>query len=312
MSHMPQLPTDDQIEHVRRFNRFYTRQIGLLSEGLLESEFSLTEARVLYELAHRVSVTASDLGRELGLDAGYLSRLMKRFSARGLIERTPLEGDRRQVLLSLTDAGRAAFAPLNDASAAQVGAMLSDLSAGERQQLVRAMQIVERLLGAATEPKVPYILRPYQVGDIGWIAHRQGVLYAQEYGWDETFEALVAEIAAAFVKTFDQKRERCWIAEREGEIVGSVFLVRQSDDVARLRLLYVEPSARGLGIGRRLVDECIGFARAKGYKRLTLWTNDVLVAACRIYRAAGFRLVKEEAHHSFGRDLVGQTWDLDL
>ncbi|WP_201837639.1 bifunctional helix-turn-helix transcriptional regulator/GNAT family N-acetyltransferase [Microvirga zambiensis] len=312
MSHMPQLPTDDEIEQVRRFNRFYTRHIGLLSEGLLESEFSLTEARVLYELAHRSPVNAADLGRELGLDAGYLSRLLKRFTARGLIERTPLEGDRRQALLSLTDTGRAAFAPLNRASAAQVASMLSDLSGAERQQLVRAMQTVERLIGTAPVPKIPYILRPHQIGDIGWIARRQGMLYAQEYGWDETFEALVAEIAAAFVKNFDPEWERCWIAEREGEVVGSVFLVHHSDEVAKLRLLYVEPSTRGLGIGRRLVEECIAFARAKGYRTLTLWTNDILGSARKIYQAAGFRLVKEEAHHSFGKDLVGQTWDLDL
>ena len=312
MSHMPQLPTDDEIEQVRRFNRFYTRQIGLLSEGLLESEFSLTEARVLYELAHRGPVIAADLGRDLGLDAGYLSRLLKRFSTRGLIERTALEGDRRQALLSLTDEGRAAFAPLNQASAAQVASMLSDLSIGERRKLMRAMHVVQNLIGDAPEPAIPYSLRSHQIGDIGWIARRQGMLYAEEYGWDETFEALVAEIAAAFVKNFDPQWERCWIAEREGEVVGSVFLVHHSDEVAKLRLLYVEPSARGLGIGGRLADECIAFARAKGYRTLTLWTNDVLVAARKIYQAAGFRLVKEEAHRSFGKDLIGQTWDLDL
>ncbi|ANY81527.1 MarR family transcriptional regulator [Microvirga ossetica] len=309
---MPQLPTDDEIEQVRRFNRFYTRQIGLLSEGLLESEFSLTEARVLYELAHRGPVIAADLGRDLGLDAGYLSRLLKRFSTRGLIERMALEGDRRQALLLLTDAGHEAFAPLNQASAAQVASMLSDLSIGERRKLMRAMQIVQNLIGDTPEPAIPYILRSHQIGDIGWIARRQGLLYAQEYGWDETFEALVAEIAAAFVKNFDPQWERCWIAEREGEVVGSVFIVHHSDEIAKLRLLYVEPSARGLGIGGRLVDECIAFARAKSYRTLTLWTNDVLVAARKIYQAAGFRLVKEEAHRSFGKDLIGQTWDLDL
>ncbi|QRM31500.1 helix-turn-helix domain-containing GNAT family N-acetyltransferase [Microvirga sp. VF16] len=312
MSHMPELPTDGQIEKVRSFNRFYTRHIGLLNEGLLESAFSLTEARVLYELAHRGPVTAADLGRELGLDAGYLSRLLKRFDAQGLIERSPSQDDRRQFLLSLTDQGHAAFEPLNQASATQVAAMLLALSESERERLVRAMGTVERLIGDGQEPDPPYILRPHQVGDIGWIAHRQGLLYAREYGWDESFEALVAEIAAAFVKNFDPQWERCWIAERDGEVVGSVFVVRHSDEVAKLRLLYVEPSARGLGLGRRLVDECIGFARAKGYKTLTLWTNDILVAARSIYQATGFRLVKEEAHRSFGKDLVGQTWDLDL
>jgi DNA-binding MarR family transcriptional regulator/GNAT superfamily N-acetyltransferase len=309
---MPEPPTLDQIAKVRRFSRFYTRQIGLLDEGLLESEFSLTEARVLYELAHRDGLTAAKLGRELALDTGYLSRLLKSFDARGLIERFPSEGDGRQVVLAITDAGRAVFKPLNQASDTQVAAMLAKLSTSERELLVRAMGTLERLLGGKPEPRISYILRPHQPGDIGWIAHRQGLLYAQEYGWDETFEALVAEIAASYVRTFDPKRERCWIAERESEIVGSVFLVRQSDELAKLRLLYVEPSARGLGIGRRLVDECISFARAKGYKTLTLWTNDVLVSALSIYKAAGFRLVKEEPHHSFGKDLVGQNWDLDL
>jgi DNA-binding MarR family transcriptional regulator/GNAT superfamily N-acetyltransferase len=309
---MPISPTDEQVENVRSFNRFYTRYIGLLNEGLLESAFSLTEARVLYEMAHRGPVTAADLGRELGLDAGYLSRLLKRFDAQGLVQRSPSKADRRQFLLSLTDEGLAAFAPLDRASAAQVAAMLSGIPVSERDRLVQAMTTVERLVGGGRKPNRPYILRSHQPGDIGWIAHRQGLLYAQEYGWDQTFEALVAEIAAAFVRNFDPQWERCWIAERDGEVVGSVFLVRHSDEVAKLRLLYVEPSARGLGLGRRLVDECIGFARAKGYKILTLWTNDVLVAARSIYQATGFRLVKEEAHHSFGKNLVGQTWDLDL
>jgi DNA-binding MarR family transcriptional regulator/GNAT superfamily N-acetyltransferase len=312
MSQMPKQPSPEQIAGVRRFSRFYTRQIGLLDEGLLESEFSLTEVRVLYELAHRCGLTAADLGRDLGIDRGYLSRLLKSFEARGLIERTPSEGDGRQAHLALTEAGREAFAPLERASDIQVAAILSTLSPGERETLVRAMGTVERLLAGGPKLDTSYILRPHRVGDIGWIAHRQGLLYAQEYGWDETFEALVAEIAAAFVKSFDPEWERSWIAEREGEIVGSVFLVRHSDEIAKLRLLYVELSARGLGIGRRLVEECIGFARAKGYRTLTLWTNDVLTAARGIYQSAGFRLVKEEAHHSFGKDLVGQNWDLDL
>ncbi|UVF17731.1 bifunctional helix-turn-helix transcriptional regulator/GNAT family N-acetyltransferase [Microvirga terrae] len=312
MSHIPKLPTDEQIERVRSFNRFYTRHIGLLNEGLLESAFSLTEARVLYELAHRGPVTAADLGRELGLDAGYLSRLLKRFGAQGLTQRNPSKDDGRQFLLSLTDKGFAAFTPLNQASAAQVATMLSGLSVGERERLTQAMTTVEHLVGDGPRPDRPYVLRSHQPGDIGWIAHRQGILYAQEYGWDQTFEALVAEIAAGFVRNFDPQWERCWIAERGGEIIGSVFLVRSSDEVAKLRLLYVEPCARGLGLGRRLTEECIAFARDRGYRTLTLWTNDVLVAARRIYQAKGFRLVKEEPHHSFGKDLVGQTWDLDL
>lgn len=305
-------PGKERIDAVRAFNRFYTRQIGLLDEGLLKSTFSLTEARVLYELAHRDGLTATDLARDLGLDAGYLSRLLKKFEERDLVERATIEADARRSSIALTKAGRQAFAPLNQGSHEQVAALLERLSAAEQDRLVRAMQTVQRLLGGSAEPRIPYMLRSLQVGDIGWIIHRQGLLYAQEYGWDETYEALVAEILGAFVKSFDPKWERSWIAEREGEVVGSVFVVRQSDAVAKLRLLYVEPSARGLGIGRRLVEECIGFARTKGYRTLTLWTNDVLTSARRIYEAAGFKLTDEERHHSFGKDLVGQNWNLEL
>jgi DNA-binding MarR family transcriptional regulator/GNAT superfamily N-acetyltransferase len=305
-------PTEDQITAVRSFNRFYTRQIGLLTEGLLKSDFSLTEARVLYELANREGLTASDLTRELGLDAGYLSRLLKKFENRRLLTRAPSTLDGRQVVLSLTVAGRAAFAPLNRASEEEVATLLERLAVEDREKAVKAMQAVQRLLGEGPEPGSSYILRPLKVGDIGWITHRQGVLYAQEYGFDETYEALVAEILSAFVKDFDPERERSWIAERDREVVGSVFIVRKSDTVAKLRLLYVDPSARGLGIGRRLVEECIAFARAKGYKTMTLWTNDILLAARHIYQTAGFRLVEEDRHHSFGQDLVGQTWELEL
>ncbi|MCP9230475.1 helix-turn-helix domain-containing GNAT family N-acetyltransferase [Mesorhizobium sp. LMG 17147] len=305
-------PGKERIDAVRAFNRFYTRQIGLLEEGLLKSDFSLTEARVLYELAHRDGLTATDLGRDLGLDAGYLSRLLKKFEERDLVERATIEADARRSSIALTKAGRQAFAPLNQGSHEQVATLLERLSAAEQDRLVRAMQTVQRLLGGSAEPKIPYMLRSLQVGDIGWIIHRQGLLYAQEYGWDETYEALVAEILGAFVKSFDPKWEHSWIAEREGEVVGSVFVVHQSDAVAKLRLLYVEPSARGLGIGRRLVEECIGFARTKGYRTLTLWTNDVLTSARRIYEAAGFKLTDEERHHSFGKDLVGQNWNLEL
>lgn len=305
-------PGKERIDAVRAFNRFYTRQIGLLDEGLLKSTFSLTEARVLYELAHRDGLTATELARDLGLDAGYLSRLLKKFEERDLVERATIEADARRSSIALTKAGRQAFAPLNQGSHEQVAALLERLSAAGQDRLVRAMQTVQRLLGGSAEPKIPYMLRPLQVGDIGWIIHRQGLLYAQEYGWDETYEALVAEILGAFVKSFDPKWESSWIAEREGEVVGSVFVVHQSDEVAKLRLLYVEPSARGLGIGRRLVEECIGFARTKGYRTLTLWTNDVLTSARRIYEAAGFKLTDEERHHSFGKDLVGQNWNLEL
>lgn len=267
---------------------------------------------MLYELAHRDGLTATDLGRDLGLDAGYVSRLLKKFEALHLISRSTLVSDARQSSIALTPAGRNAFAPLNKDLHDQIAALLGRLPASEQDRLVKSMRTVQALLGESAEPRIPYLLRPLEVGDIGWITRRQGMLYAQDYGWDETYEALVAEILAAFVKSFDPKWERSWIAERDGEVVGSVFVVRKSDQVAKLRLLYVEPSARGLGIGKRLVEECIGFARAKGYKSLTLWTNDILTAARHIYQVAGFKLIEEEPHHSFGKDLVGQTWDLDL
>ncbi|CDX44713.1 Transcriptional regulator, MarR family with acetyltransferase activity [Mesorhizobium sp. ORS 3359] len=305
-------PGKERIDTVRAFNRFYTRQLGLLDEGLLKSPFSLTEARVLYELAHRDGLVASDLVRDLGLDPGYVSRLLKKFEERGLVEREASEADARRSSIALTPAGREAFAPLNRDSHDQVRALLDRLPPADQERLVKAMRTVQDLLGDRPEPNVPYVLRPLQVGDIGWVTRRQGMLYTEEYGWDGTYEALVAEILAEFVKKFDAQWERAWIAERAGEVVGSVFVVRKSSEVAKLRLLYVEPSARGLGIGRRLVDECIAFARAKGYKTLTLWTNDILGSARRIYQAAGFKLVDEERHHSFGKDLVGQTWNLKL
>jgi len=303
---------EDQIATVRRFTRFYTRQIGLLESKLLNSPFSLTEARILYELANRQSLTAAELARNLGLDPGYLSRIVKRFEEQGLLTRTPSQQDGRQSVLTITEAGRAAFSPLDRGSAEQVGGMLEALTPEQRHKLTASMEMIERLLGYSADNPVPYIIRPHRPGDMGWIIHRQMILYNQEYGWDEGYEALVCEILGNFLKNFDPKYENAWIAEREGEIVGSVFIVRQSDEVAKLRLLYVEPAARGLGIGRRLVDECIRFSKERGYKTLTLWTNDVLVSARRIYQAAGFRLVEEEKHHSFGKDLVGQNWDLSL
>lgn len=298
---------------LRRFTRFYTRQTDLLDEGLLRSRFGLTEARVLYELAQRDATTAADLGRELGLDAGYLSRILKSFDADGLTRRAPSPTDGRQTLISLTPAGHAAFTPLDRASSSQAAELLGRLSQEDRGRLAAAMATIECCLGAGSAAVAEAItLRRHRTGDLGWIAHRQGLLYAQEYGWAATFEALVAEIAAAFVRNHDPGRERAWIAERGGEVVGSVFLVRQSDEVAKLRLLYVEPEARSTGLGRRLVAECIGFARAQGYGTLTLWTNDILTTARRIYEGFGFVLVAEERHHSFGHDLVGQNWSLAL
>jgi DNA-binding MarR family transcriptional regulator/GNAT superfamily N-acetyltransferase len=267
---------------------------------------------VMYELAQRTRPAASRLGRDLGLDAGYLSRVLRGFEKRGLIDRTRSQEDGRQQLLSLTEDGKAAFATLDARSRDEIGGMLGALSAAEQRRLVDAMQTIEGLLGTEPDRQAPYLLRPHQPGDIGWVVYRHGVLYAQEYGWDERFEALVAEIAAKFIQEYDSKKERCWIAERGGENIGSVFLVKHSDGVAKLRLLLVEPKARGLGVGSRLVDECVRFARRAGYEKISLWTNSVLVAARRIYEAAGFRRVREEPHRSFGRDLVGETWDLPL
>lgn len=301
-----------RVEAVRRFNRFYTKRIGVLPEGLLESPFSLTEARVIYELAHHVETTATELGNELGLDAGYLSRLLRGLRHAGIVRKEPSETDGRRSLLRLTEQGQEAFATLNSRSRNQFGAMLGELSEEDQTRLVNAMHTIERVLGARPEHKVPYILRPHQPGDMGWIVHRHAVLYAEEYGWDERFEALVAGITAQFIDNHDAKRERCWIVEMDGAIVASVFLVRQSETVAKLRLLWVEPKARGLGIGSRLVDECISFARRTGYRKMTLWTNSVLHAARHIYEKAGFSLIDEEPHHSFGHDLVGQTWELEL
>jgi DNA-binding MarR family transcriptional regulator/N-acetylglutamate synthase-like GNAT family acetyltransferase len=303
---------DGRVGSVRRFNRFWTRQIGVLREGYLESPFSLTEVRVLYELANRGESTASELGEKLGLDAGYLSRILRGFEKHDLIHKRPSETDGRRRLLRLSERGREAFAPLDARSRNDIGAMLGGMSIAEQERLVGAMRTIEGLLGVSPEPVVPYLLRAHLPGDMGWVVHRHGVLYASEYGWDERFEALVAEIVAKFIRQYDPKLERCWIAERDGEIVGCVFLVRESEEIAKLRLLLVEPKVRGLGIGSRLVEECIRFARQAGYRKITLWTNDVLDSARRIYKAMGFRLVHEEPHHSFGHDLVGQTWELML
>jgi DNA-binding MarR family transcriptional regulator/N-acetylglutamate synthase-like GNAT family acetyltransferase len=296
---------------VRRFNRFYTRRIGVLHEKWRQSPFSLAELRVLYELAHRDGATASEVAGELGLDAGYLSRMLRGLTARGLVRRTPSESDARQNLLALTLKGRKAFAPLDAASTSEVAAMLDGLPEEGQARLVGAMEAIEELIGDGGRERVPYILRPHRLGDMGWVVQAHALLYGREYGWNEEFEALAAEIVAKFIRQFDPRRERCWIGERDGN-AGSVFLVRESDEEARLRLLLVTPEARGLGMGRRLVDECLRFAREAGYGRVTLWTNDVLTAARHIYEQAGFRLVEEKKHHSFGHDLVGQTWALEL
>jgi DNA-binding MarR family transcriptional regulator/GNAT superfamily N-acetyltransferase len=303
-----------RVAAVRHFNRFYTQQIGVLRERLLRSPFSLAEVRVLYELAHRQKPTAAELCKELGLDPGYLSRILRSFQKGGLVRKMPSAADGRQNLLALTAHGLETFSTLDSRQRDEVGAMLRVLSAGDQKRLVEAMQTIEEVLGAKPEskPKTPYLLRLHQPGDMGWIVHRHGVLYAQEHGYDEHFEALVAEIVAGFIRRFDPRRERCWIAEKDSEVVGSVFLVKKSKTVAQLRLLLVEPSARGLGIGKRLVSECVRFARQVGYRKITLWTQNDLDAARNIYRAAGFRLAAQKKHHSWGHDLVAEIWELKL
>jgi DNA-binding MarR family transcriptional regulator/N-acetylglutamate synthase-like GNAT family acetyltransferase len=302
-----------QVDAVRRFNRFYTRRIGILDEKLLGGGLTLPELRLLYEVATRDGPSAAVVGKELRLDPGYLSRLVARLRRRGLLERRPSTSDRRQSGLHLTRRGRETFAALDRRSHDEIAAMLAPLRAEERRHLVSAMTRIERWLGApAPASPEPYLLRPHQPGDIGWVIQRHGAIYAEEYGWNAEFEALVAEIAARFLRRLDPARDRCWIAERDGENVGCVLLVRKSATVGQLRLLLVEPSARGLGLGRRLVAECIRFAKHVGYRQVTLWTNQGLDAARHLYEEAGFSLVKEEPHHSFGHDLVAQVWTLTL
>jgi DNA-binding MarR family transcriptional regulator/GNAT superfamily N-acetyltransferase len=302
---------EQRVAAVRAFNRFYTKMIGVLNEGWLNSEFSLTELRVLYELAHRPGITAKELASELGLDPGYLSRMIKKFNERGFIGKQANEEDQRAVALSLTAVGRAAFEPMDRASGEEVKKMLARMTDAEQRKLVAAMGTIRELVGPE-QPGEPYILRMHRPGDMGWVVHRQGALYAEEYGWDNRFEALAAEIVAEFVKNYDPRRERCWMAERKGEIVGSVFLVKKDDVTAKLRLLYVEPSARGLGIGKRLVDECIRFARQVGYQKITLWTQGNLVSARGIYEKAGFKMVGKQNHKSFGKELVAETWEREV
>lgn len=304
---------ESRVAAVRRFNRFITREIGALREGLLHSPYSLTEARIIFELANRADLTASTLAKELGLDPGYLSRTLSRFEQQGLLQRVRAEHDARQLLLHLTEQGRAAFALLDQRSRHEVTEMLSALDEEAQQRLLQAMQTIEAVLAHQPfEFSQPFFLRSFQPGDMGWVIHRHGLLYAQEYGWNAEFEALVAGIVAEFIQRFDPATERCWIAEMNGAIVGSVFLVRVDEQTCKLRLLLVEPQARGMGLGGRLVEECIRFARRVGYRRMVLWTNSVLLAARRIYARAGFRLIESEAYQGFGQDLVGETWELTL
>ncbi len=309
---MPRSVPADRIEAVRRFNRWYTQRVGALRGDLLATPYPLPQARVLFELAHRDGVTAADLAASLQLDRSYLSRLLAGLEKKGLVLRARDKADGRRQSLALTAAGRRAFADLDRRSRDEVGAMLAPLSPERERRLLGAMDAIERVLGDAAHADPPFSLRAHEPGDLGWVVSRHGALYAREYGWDATFEAMVAEIAAKFLREFDPARERAWIAERDGERVGSVFVVAQSATVAKLRMLLVEPDARGLGLGRRLVAECIRFARSVGYRELVLWTNDVLHAARHLYVEAGFTLVGEQRHTSFGHALVGQTWSLDL
>jgi DNA-binding MarR family transcriptional regulator/GNAT superfamily N-acetyltransferase len=302
----------DQVAAVRAFNRFYTRKLGVLDQQLLKSPYSLSEARVLCELAHREGLSAKEIGSELGLDAGYLSRIIQNFDENGLITRKPLPSDRRQYQLSLTANGQQAFARLERSSQEDVGLMLAALPAGGSQRLIGAMALIERLLSAPDTPQPAAILRDPRPGDMGWVVQRHGAFYASEYGFDSSFEGLVAEITAKFLTSFDASRERCWIADIDGAQVGSVLLVRHSDDVAKIRLLLVDPAGRGQCLGQRLVAECIAFARACGYRRITLWTQSILLAARKIYQDAGFVLVSSEANRSFGQSLISETWELEL
>lgn len=304
---------DDKIDQVRKFNRFFTRKIGALREGLLHSSYSLTEVRILFEIANSDTPIATKLSRELGLDAGYLSRILARFEEQGLTERVRSEQDGRQYIIRLTPEGKKLFSLLDQRSRDEIAEILNELSEEEQQKLLKAMHDIENILDKKSfKFSEAFFLRSHQLGDMGWVTHRHGVLYAQEYGWDERFEAFVAQITADFINNYKPERERCIIAEMNGEIVGSVFVVQSSDTVAKLRLLLVEPKARGLGLGSRLVQECITFARRAGYQKLVLWTNSVLEEARHIYAKAGFKLVEQEAHHSFGKDLIGETWELVL
>ncbi|MDQ0024727.1 DNA-binding MarR family transcriptional regulator/GNAT superfamily N-acetyltransferase [Variovorax paradoxus] len=314
VSSNPATPHPAAVKAIRRFNRFYTSRIGVL-DPYLGSDMSLTDVRVLYELAHRKTPVASEIGRDLRLDAGYLSRILRRFEAAGWLTREPHGRDARQSVLRLTEAGHAAFAPLQQKSRDEAAALLSPLPPGDRQQVVDAMARIERLLNPASASSArtrTVVLRDPAPGDMGWVVQQHGELYAREYGWNSEFEALVADIVAQFVRKFQPAWEKCWIAELDGERVGAIFVVRKSATTAQLRLLLLAPAARGLGLGARLTDECIAFARAKGYRKMVLWTNSCLEAARAIYAKRGFKLDKAEPYEGFGQQLVGETWSLKL
>lgn len=305
---------DDAVSAFRRFNRFYTRLIGLLDEQLVQSGFSLTEARVLFELATRRETGASQIAAELKLDPGYLSRILRKFEDARLLTRAALATDARHAVLRLTKKGRAAFSDLDRRSGTQAGQILERLSPARRAELLHSMCAIERTLDAEKKNQQAFILRSHRPGDLGWVVQRQSILYVQEFGWNGEYEALAARIVADFIQHFDPAHEHCWIAERDGEPLGCVLLVRDPEErgTAKLRLLHVESAARGMGLGKALVHECVAFARACGFRKVTLWTQSILHAAHCVYEQAGFHLVAEQPHHSFGKDLIGQTWELEL
>jgi DNA-binding MarR family transcriptional regulator/GNAT superfamily N-acetyltransferase len=307
-------PLADDIAAFRRFNRMYTRFIGTLREGMHDTAYSLAEARVLYEVANRPAPAASEIAGELGMDAGYLSRLLGTLQRAGLLRRKSRKQDARSAELALTVRGRAVFRKLNLRSDHQARSVLQPLPQADRTALIGSMRTIEGVLAGPASAPPAFVLRTHRAGDMGWVVCREGAVYAEEYGWDLTFEGLVARIVADFLANFDPLRERCWIAEVAGESMGHIFLVKHPEhpDTAKLRLLFVEPAARGMGLGHALVDECIRFARSAGYRRVVLWTQSMLLPARRIYIGAGFQLVQEEPHYSFGHDLTGQTWELDL
>lgn len=301
-----------KIEDIREFNRFYTQELGVLNEKLLKSSFSLAEARALYEIARGLQVTAASIQKQLNLDPGYLSRILQRFRKSGLITRSRSETDGREFHLSLTPRGRKEFALLDLRSHNEIAAKLNHLTLDQQSELIESLKKVQSLLGRPNQVATPYILRPHRPGDMGWVVERHGALYFQEYGWNERFEALVASITAEFIQNFDPKWERCWIAERNGERIGSIFLVRKNTSTAKLRLLLVEPSARGLGLGKHLVEECLQFARQAGYRKVVLWTNSILDTARHIYERSGFRITEEKKYRDFGVELLSQTWEKKL
>jgi DNA-binding MarR family transcriptional regulator/GNAT superfamily N-acetyltransferase len=308
------MPIAEDIANFRRFTRMYTRFVGTLQEGLLNTEYSLAEARVLYELANRDTPKAKEVAEALGLDTGYLSRILAKFEGDGLLKRTASKQDGRYAELALTRQGRAAFRKLNTRSDKQARSVLEGLPPADRAQLIGSMRTIENVLSKEGRPRPGFVLRQHRAGDMGWVVAREAAVYFEEYGFDAAFEALVARIVADFLANFDAARERCWIAEVDGTSAGHIFLVKHPEhpDTAKLRLLFVEPDARGMGLGHALVKECVGFARSAGYRRVVLWTQSNLAAAHRVYVGVGFRLVQQERHHSFGQDLVGETWELEL